>query len=695
MTFVTPEPSPTPHTAALPDLALAVMPFGLCAIPSIGPATLKAAMEAQGKCVQIFDFNLEYLAAIGPDLHGSWRLHDEIAYLWDFLPGEWLFSPRQSAEADIAYLQDLLRQSVVPGAVVEALARLRPGAAGFADYAARRLAGAGAPVVGFTTSFMQTQPSLATAQVLKRIAPGVRILFGGANCFGDMGQALLEAYPQIDAVATGEADLTLSAMVEALASGDDERIGRIPGYVTRGPDGIRKRADIAASVRMDDLPVPDFSDYFQTKAELEARRGPIPDLPMFLPIETARGCWWGAKSHCTFCGLNADRMAFRSKSADRAFAEFEQQAERWGLSRFFVVHNILDYDYFRSLLPRLAASDRDYFVHYEIKANLRRHHVEAMRTAGVLKVQPGIELLNSGILKLMKKGISALQNVQALKWLTEGGFDVSWFILTGFPGETLAQYEEMLTLLHRITHLIPPGNLAPVYIERFSPYQTRPEEFGIHLTGHSRWYDHAFPEVPGELRTRFAYRFDYEDPGRDSRIDTFLQNRVKPLVEQWKSSYQAHGPTLHLLNSPGATVLALGPLDRPERLILLPDSYARMLRAADEVTSRDRLLSAGPPVTDWSSMGGRQLPDDLLQTYVAQFADRIQDDRSRGATEDAAAILARLAAAGLLLMEGERVLALPVDANADRLAAICGIAAPPRRPIPAEELARCPEQPSV
>ena len=38
-------------------------------------------------------------------------------------------------------------------------------------------------------------------------------------------------------------------------------------------------------------------------------------------METARGCWWDAKHHCTFCGLNGEFMGFRSKSPLRALAE--------------------------------------------------------------------------------------------------------------------------------------------------------------------------------------------------------------------------------------------------------------------------------------------------------------------------------------------------------------------------------------
>ena len=33
--------------------------------------------------------------------------------------------------------------------------------------------------------------------------------------------------------------------------------------------------------------------------------------------ETARGCWWGERQHCTFCGLNGATMAFRSKTPER------------------------------------------------------------------------------------------------------------------------------------------------------------------------------------------------------------------------------------------------------------------------------------------------------------------------------------------------------------------------------------------
>ncbi len=63
--------------------------------------------------------------------------------------------------------------------------------------------------------------------------------------------------------------------------------------------------------------------------------------------------------HCTFCGLNGSSMAFRSKSPGRVLAEIRELEARYGCSRFETVDNILDMDYFKNVLPALAADAAD------------------------------------------------------------------------------------------------------------------------------------------------------------------------------------------------------------------------------------------------------------------------------------------------------------------------------------------------
>jgi hypothetical protein len=91
-----------------------------------------------------------------------------------------------------------------------------------------------------------------------------------------------------------------------------------------------------------------------TKVLLARALGDRP--PLLLP-ETARGCWWGEKHHCTFCGLNGATMAFRKKSPDRVLSELVELSGKHRLLRFQTVDNIIAMSYFRDVLPRIGELD--------------------------------------------------------------------------------------------------------------------------------------------------------------------------------------------------------------------------------------------------------------------------------------------------------------------------------------------------
>ena len=157
---------------------------------------------------------------------------------------------------------------------------------------------------------------------------------------------------------------------------------------------------------------------------------------MHVVVETSRGCWWGAKHHCTFCGLNGDTMAFRSKSPARAFDEIDGLTRRHGIDKVGCVDNILDMDYVATLFPQLAASGLQLELFYEVKSNLRYDQLLTLRHGGMRQIQPGIESFSDQVLQLMDKGVTGLQNIQLLRWSEELGIDCAWNLLAGFPGET-------------------------------------------------------------------------------------------------------------------------------------------------------------------------------------------------------------------------------------------------------------------
>jgi ribosomal peptide maturation radical SAM protein 1 len=333
---------------------------------------------------------------------------------------------------------------------------------------------------------------------------------------------------------------------------------------------------------MDALPLPRFDDYFAAVEHTSFRDD------TWLAAESSRGCWWGLKSHCTFCGLNGGTMAFRSKSAPRFAAELETLSEKYGTTRIALTDNILDMTYLRTLLPELVAQARQYQLFYETKSNLRKDQVELLAAAGIASLQPGIESFSTPILKLMAKGTTRLQNVQLLKWCLELGVKVSWNLLYGFPGEDPGEYREMEELLPALFHLPPPMGASKVRLDRFGPYWKWPERYGICNLRHHWSYDFVFAGLPEEARDRLAYFFEHEyEDGSDPRA---YARTVAELATDWRQAPRGSARLMLRTSAAGPTVLDTRPCRSQEVVPLTPAGLA-LLRVLDGYRSRGSVIS--------------------------------------------------------------------------------------------------------
>lgn len=500
------------------------MPFVSLSRPAIGISILKARLEETGhECVTGYP-NLFLGERIGAD---TYQLIDEKLSHALFL-GDWMFAQHEfGAQLDTAtYVATLERHAGTPEEFARVLA-VRDAVGPFLEDCLARYDLASFDLIGFTTTFQQNLASLALARLIRQRYPDKVIVFGGGNCEGVMGQELLRSFPCIDFVCSGESDHSFPELVRRLSAG--EPLVGVPGLVTREGEEARLMAPPDKIHDMDALPDPDFDDYFA-----EIRRGPLSGaLNPSLLIETARGCWWGAKSHCTFCGLNGDTMAFRSKSAERAMGEIERQVARHGIRQFQAVDNIIAIDYFKTLLPMLKEKALGVTFFYEVKSNLKRDQVKLLREAGVMAVQPGIEALNSHVLQLMKKGVTAIHNIALLKWCKDYGIEAAWNLLYGFPGETAADYEETAAYVEAIPHLRPPGAAAIIRLDRFSPNFNQAEQFGIANIRPFALYRYLYP-LPPERIENLAYFFEYEH--RDGRKPESYMGRTLELVKAWNEN---------------------------------------------------------------------------------------------------------------------------------------------------------------
>ena len=480
-------PHPTPRPADRPDrrIALVAMPWPIFNRPSLQLGTLKAFLEANLPGLQVDTFHpyLEIAARLGPELYQQiskdmWL--SEAGYAALLFP-EKNYSTR-------ALFKKAARKAAGPG-------RKLPGpgqksgtglrAADFdrltatlADQLDSWLQGQNwhrYKLLGFSICFNQLLSSLTAASRLKNRHPHLPIVFGGSSCAADTGLALLRNFPQIDYVICGEGEKPLLELCEFVAGNS----AALPaGPILSRRDMPEKPVKPAISdCQLDELgqlPVPDFSNYFQ---ELKRWFGQEPFIPV-LPVEFSRGCWWGK---CAFCNLNRQWHGYRAKKPAQMRTEVERLSARHGTLDFTFTDNALPpkaaLDFFR----QIGKLERDFHFFGEIRTRpqaVEKLDLPACRRGGLTTIQVGIESLSNSLLQRMAKGVAAIDNVAILREALNSAILLEGNLITEFPGSTQAEVEETL---RNLDFVLPfnPLTIAVFFLGHDSPIDRRPAWFGI------------------------------------------------------------------------------------------------------------------------------------------------------------------------------------------------------------------------
>jgi ribosomal peptide maturation radical SAM protein 1 len=519
------------------SVSLVNMPWARTNVPSIQCGLLKAELSRFGFHADVHYLNMDLAARLGSEVYKAVANlpGERLEFFGEWLFGVAAFGPRSDDEEylELFGIEQLCKQVNIP---LDKIRELRANTLpewihARADEASWKTCS----MVGFTSTFEQNVASLALARRLKEIYPGITTVFGGANFEGDMGVEHVRAFPWIDYAVLGEGDIAFPELVSRLSEERDP--AGIPG-VSHRVNGKTVRTGQPSQVRdMNTLPVPDYSDYFEALARL-GRRYVVGHDAVRLLYESSRGCWWGEKHHCTFCGLNGLGMQFRSKSPDRVVADIRELTDTYKVLRISAVDNILDMSYLSSVCSKLSKESWDLKMFYEVKANLTPDQLEILRTAGVRTIQPGIESLSTHILRLMRKGSSLMINLRLLKWAQYHDLRVIWSILMGFPGETDQDYVNQIALISSLHHLRPPGTCDTIGLHRFSPYFFD-KSFPILEVKPRIAYWYIYPS--GVDLEQIAYFFDYRAEGVASRS---VRARLAAEVEAWQKVWAAGNPPI-------------------------------------------------------------------------------------------------------------------------------------------------------
>ncbi|MBT3222187.1 MAG: RiPP maturation radical SAM protein 1, partial [Proteobacteria bacterium] len=525
------------------DCLLVVPPFAHLTWPSLGVHVLQALGREAGYEVRVLYVNLLYAVLVGRleygrlcNAPGDWLLGERIfreaafglppigadddTFLGD-AKGSGLAHPLSDSSPPSRYLDQL---SDVTGETWQGsgvrfsraeLLRYSELAVVMADELALEIAAKKYKMVGLACTFEQIAPVAALVWRLKKARPEMMLTVGGANCEGPMALGMSSVMPDVDCICSGESENSFVELLHRSAVGDD-----VPPVLEGKP-----------CQDLDSLPPPDFADFF---GAIDDWLPEMHDVPLWLSYETSRGCWWGERGRCAFCGLNGLGIGFRAKSPDKIVSDLRAMLAQSPTHRVCMTDNIMPHSFHKSLMPRLASEIPELHLFYEQKSNLTLPQVKGLLDAGNTVIQPGIESLSSSLLQRMNKGVLARQNIALLRYARCVGMGVKWNLLYGLPNDEEQEYRQILELLPKLCHLCPPNALTHLSLDRFSPYFDAPEAHGLGDVSPWPVYKAIFPESTDFANLAYHFHASYPSGSREAKeLMDALYKEIVSWREQW------------------------------------------------------------------------------------------------------------------------------------------------------------------
>jgi len=582
------------------SLKLVNMPFAHWNRPSFALSQLSALVQRElpdRVQVEICHLNHDFAA------HFDSQLYDQIANEPEHLVtglGDWVF--RRIAYPDLVDNSKQYFRRYYVGShwadFRERILDLRSGLERLLGDLIDRYGLASADIIGFTSMFAQNVSSLALARLIKERNPSTTIIIGGANCETPMGAVLVQNCPVVDFAFSGPSLESFLDFLRCKLKGDEEGLHSIRGIVSKSNcQDMKFRTSIGRDHDINDFFEPDykvFVEAYEEQKESIARSGGMRVEDISRPVlyfETSRGCWWGERSHCTFCGLNGVTMNFNAMAPDVALRQFRSLFQYAPWSLFYeCTDNIMPKNYTQELFPLLDPPPES-SIFYEVKVPISERDMQILARARVNKIQPGIEALSTATLKLMGKGTTAFQNIQFLKTCVRLDIGPEWNLLIGFPGEEADTYRKYQQDIPLLGHLPPPSVASLVRFDRYSVYFSRGLEYGLDLRPMD-FYPLIYPFDGNDLAD-LAYFF------QDHKVSPYHVNaavwldRLSQCIEHWKEGWNngRPSPRLQLQRGPDGSQVIYDSRGEVGKTYGVDDETAAILQRLSSPMKCDRMAS--------------------------------------------------------------------------------------------------------
>lgn len=278
------------------------------------------------------------------------------------------------------------------------------------------------------------------------------------------------------------------------------------------------------------LPAPDFDglplEKYLSLAEMTNPMHRLWSQGKWNKMMMAHGCYW---HRCAFCDTNLDYIArFDAPDAATVVNRMESIMRQTGISGFHFVDEALPPKLLKEvceeiLRRRLTVS---FWGNIRFEKAYTTELCDLMSDAGCVAVSGGLEVASDRLLKLMDKGVTINQTIEACRHFRDAGIMVHTYLMYGFPTETL---QETFSALNTVRGMFDEGIVQSAFWHRYamtchSPSGRNPERFGtrrLSIESHPFCNNEVdwMPKDASDNATQFDY--DIEEVGRGLRMATF------------------------------------------------------------------------------------------------------------------------------------------------------------------------------
>lgn len=360
--------------------------------------------------------------------------------------------------------------------------------------------------LGVSLSGLNRKLAKRFVKSVRESIPDITIIVGGYDCvYHDLGPFL---FSDFDYMVIGEAELTLSPLVTALAKG--ERPKNLPGIISQF-DSPDRQWSTAALENLDEIDWPKYQwakhYWYQTY-----------DRRHLIPITGSRGCHW---SKCRFC---AERFYFRKRNPKMVVNEMEYFT-KLGFHSFHFNESDVNGDpqNLHDICSEIIARDLKVSLVGQLRIDRRNtaEYLSHLAKAGFKHLRFGVDGWNDRLLMLMRKGYSMNMAFQNLLDSHKAGITTTVNMVIGIPGETEGDIDECIANFIKCKDFIHSvESFNTLLLACGSEYYSNPEQHKIRF----RWrkediYNRYADYIPTDL-------WYSEDPYIDQEIRLNRLNKI-------------------------------------------------------------------------------------------------------------------------------------------------------------------------